>query len=219
MARSLQIDWHMKETLSITKALVELKTLNKRIDKKIAQLDPIAVSTGDKLPERIKSHEDFIDKAKADFQSIQDLIARRAKIKSAVVQSNALTKVTIAGATLTVAEAIERKSSIESEKSLQRQLAARFTEGIDQVENFNQSLKGQLLKLLEATYSKSEAQISKDDHDKVAIPFFKNNEAKIIDPLDAKKLQETLDDKISAFEDEVDVALSESNARTDITLN
>lgn len=209
----------MKETLSITKALVELKTLNKRIEKKTLQLDPIAVSTGDKLPERIKSRQDFVDKAKADFQSIRDLISRRAQIKSAVVQSNALTKVTIAGKALTVAEAIERKSSIESEKALQRQLAARFTEGIDQVENFNQSLKGQLLKLLEATYSKSEAQISKDDHDKVAVPFFKNNEAKIIDPLDAKKLQEDLDEKISAFEDEVDVALSESNARTDITLN
>lgn len=208
----------MNETLSITKALVELKTLNKRIEKKTLQLDPIAVSTGDKLPERIKSRKDFEEKAKADFQSIRDLIARRAQIKSAVVQSNALTKVTIAGETLTVAEAIERKSSIESEKALQRQLASRFAEGIDQVEDYNQSLKGQLLKLLEATYSKSEAQISKDDHDKVAIPFFKNNEAKIIDPLDAKKLQEDLDEKISAFEDEVDVVLSESNARTDISI-
>lgn len=208
----------MNETLSITKALVELKTLNKRIEKKTLQLDPVAVSTGDKLPERIKSRKDFEEKAKADFQSIRDLIARRAQIKSAVVQSNALTKVTIAGETLTVAEAIERKSSIESEKALQRQLASRFAEGIDQVEDYNQSLKGQLLKLLEATYSKSEAQISKDDHDKVAIPFFKNNEAKIIDPLDAKKLQEDLDEKISAFEDEVDVVLSESNARTDISI-
>ena len=208
----------MNETFSITRALVELKTLTKRIEKKTLELDPVVALTGDKLPERIKSRKDFEEKAKADFQSISDLISRRALIKSAVVQSNALTQVEIAGEKLTVAEAIERKSSIEFEKSLQRQLAARFTEGVDFVENYNEKLKGQLLKLLEATYSKSEAQISKDDHDKVAIPFFKSNEAKIIDPLGAKALQEKIADQVTAFEDEVDVILSESNARTDITI-
>ena len=208
----------MNETFSITRALVELKTLTKRIEKKTLELDPVVALTGDKLPERIKSRKDFEEKAKADFQSISDLISRRALIKSAVVQSNALTQVEIAGEKLTVAEAIERKSSIEFEKSLQRTLAARFTEGVDYVENYNEKLKGQLLKLLEATYSKSEAQISKDDHDKVAIPFFKSNEAKIIDPLGAKALQEKIADQVTAFEDEVDVILSESNARTDITI-
>ena len=60
---------------------------------------------------------------------------------------------------------------------------------------------------------------AKDRSPPQSVPFFKNNEAKIIDPLDAKKLQEDLDEKITAFEAEVDVALSESNARTDITLN
>ncbi len=209
----------MTETLSITKALVELKTLAKRIEKKTLELDPVAVLKGEKLPERIKSRRDFEEKARADYQSILDLNTRRARIKSAIAQANALTRVSIAGESLTVAEAIERKSSIAFEKALQSSLAAKLEEGVGTVERYNATLKLQLLKLLEATYSKSEAQISKEDHDKVALPFFKNNEARLMDPLGAKEVHEKLDEKILAFEAEVDVALAESNARTDITLN
>ena len=57
-----------------------------------------------------------------------------------------------------------------------------------------------------------------DEYDAVAKPFLLNNEAKIVDPLDVKKLIETLEDGINAFEQEVDIALTESNARTEIEI-
>ena len=47
-----------------------------------------------------------------------DLISRRNKIKSAIIMSNAKTVVEVAGKQMTVAEAIDKKSSIEYEKEL-----------------------------------------------------------------------------------------------------
>ena len=211
-------DGVMQETLSITRALVELKTLKNRVAKKTTDLRPLAILVGDKLPKDLKSKEDFIKSAKADYQSIRDLTTRRAKIKSAIVQSNAVTRVKVGGEELTVAEAIERKTAIESEKFLLMTLSRAYSDEVKAIEHHNDGLKTQLLKLLEATYSKSEATISKDDHDKVAVPFYANNEAKLLDPLELRILIQNLEEEIVQFESEVDVILAESNARTDITL-
>jgi hypothetical protein len=75
----------MNETLSVTKALVELKTLNKRIEKKTLQPDPIAVSKGDKLPGRLKSRKDFDEK----------ITAFEAEVNVALSVSNARTDITL----------------------------------------------------------------------------------------------------------------------------
>lgn len=208
----------MTETISITRALVELKTLEKRISKKITSLEPVTVIEGEKLPAGISSLESFTKEAKAIYHSITDLQYRRAVIKSSVVQSNAATEVTIAGETMTVAEAIERKSSIENDKLLRRRIESQYAAAIEKMEKTNSQLKAQLLKLLEATYSKPEAQLSKEDHEKVSVPFMKSNEARLIDPLDAKNLSQKIEEQIVLFESEVDVVLSESNARTTITV-
>jgi molybdopterin synthase catalytic subunit len=60
----------------------------------------------------------FANNSKADYQSINDLITRRNRLKSAIILSNATTKVKIGDTVLTVAEVIERKQSLKYYKTL-----------------------------------------------------------------------------------------------------
>jgi RNase P subunit RPR2 len=202
--------------ISIARALIELKTLEKRIDKKLHELEPISILTGNKLESGIDSKEAFEKEVKASYQSLIALIEYKRKIKSAIVKSNAVTYVEIAGAKMTVAEAIERKSSIGIEKEIKKTLAKKYTDKLKIVENHNSNIQSQLYKLLQATYSKPETELSKEDYDKIAIPFKENNDATLIDPLNVKKTLQELDEEISEFESEVDIALTESNARTEV---
>jgi len=215
LSRSDRGECMMKtEKISLTRALVELKMLDKRIYSKSSSFEPVTTSCGGTLPKGIKSEVEFKKSVKAQFQSLKDLMARRSRIKSALVKANASTTIKVADKKMTIAEAIERKSSISQEKELLRFLKAKYTDAHATIEKGNAEMKSQLLKLLEATYAKSETEISKDDYDKVAIPFKENNETKLIDPIGLKAVMEEMEQSIESFETEVDVVLSEANART-----
>ncbi|HYK73264.1 MAG TPA: hypothetical protein VEV44_09105, partial [Pseudoneobacillus sp.] len=99
--------------ITIAKGLVELKLLNNRINRVINDSVFAGFTVGKKVMTGFNDIEELEQRAKSDYQSVQDLIKRRNEIKSAIVVSNATTEVQIADKTLTVAEAIERKSSIE----------------------------------------------------------------------------------------------------------
>jgi len=204
--------------ISIARALIELKTLDKRISKKLHELEPITVEIGDKLESGISNKEEFEKQVKSAYQSLIALIDHKRKLKAAIVKSNAMTIVDVSGVKMTVAEAIERKSSISIEKEIKKTLSLKYTDKLRTVENHNKSIQDQLYKLLQATYSKSETEISKEDYEKIAIPFKENNDAKLINPLDIKKTLQELDDSISEFESEVDIVLTESNARTEVEI-
>lgn len=104
--------------ISITEALTELKLYDQKINKVLCSADFIGCKK--KSSDRVNSFklENFEANAKASYQSVSDLIENRARLKSAIVQSNAATMVEIAGKKYTVAEAIERKNSIEYDKML-----------------------------------------------------------------------------------------------------
>ncbi|WPD23067.1 MAG: hypothetical protein SD837_00605 [Candidatus Electrothrix scaldis] len=206
------------EKISITRALVELKTLEKRIYKTLKNLQPVIVLIGNKPEAGITSKEEFEKSVKASYQSLTSLIERKRKIKSAVVKSNAATEISVAGEKMTVAEAIERKNSIEIDKNIRKDLATKYSEKIKMIEKHNDSIQNQLFKLLEATYSKPEAEIAKEDYDRIAIPFKENNEAQSFDPLDIKNALQEMEKQIDLFESEVDIALTESNSRTEIEI-
>lgn len=206
------------DTLSISRALIELKTLEKRIDKGVSALRPVTVVKGGKPALGIKSTEEYSKDVSSSYQSIIALIERKRALKSAIVQSNAIVKVTVGDEEMTVAEAIERKSSISLDKKVVKSLSARYAEAITEIEKHNSQMDSQLLQLLQATYSKSDTEISSDDYDRIAKPFKENNEATLLDPLDLKKVIENLEKSIETFEAEVDIALTESNARNEITL-
>ena len=88
-----------KETMTVHKALAELKILDARIFNATSGKTFVAAKKvsdkkiGGVLVETLKKD------MKSDYQSVTDLIARRTAIKRAVVLSNAKAKVVIGGLT------------------------------------------------------------------------------------------------------------------------
>jgi hypothetical protein len=104
--------------MTVTRALAELKLLDSRINRTINGATFGGILVGNKVSAGLTSVDDIEKRAKADFQSVKALINSRNEIKSAIVKSNSVVEVEIAGVKLTVAEAIERKTSIQYENNL-----------------------------------------------------------------------------------------------------
>ena len=99
----------MKETMTIHKALSELKLLDARINDKTEALEVVVANKHSNSKIHGVSVDEFCKNAKEAYQSLRTLINRRNAIKRAVTKSNAITTVQIGGKTYTVAEAIDMK--------------------------------------------------------------------------------------------------------------
>lgn len=99
------------ETMTIHKALCELKTLDSRIKKAIEGSVFVFANKHSNAKVPGKTISAYSDEVKSAYQSACDLVARRDAIKRAVTLSNATTKVTIGGQEYTIAEAIEMKTT------------------------------------------------------------------------------------------------------------
>lgn len=207
------------ETMTLTKALVELKLLKKRINNKVQQLQVVVVKRGGVLPAAINSEADFVRSTKAQWQSLNDLMSRRRKIKTALVVANAVTTVNIAGEQMTIAEAIERKALVSTDRIILSRLKYVLTQAQDKVDRQNRELDEQINQLLETSYGNRDSQLSKEDYERIARPFKEGNTSVLIDPLNCTALVNKMEEHVDAFESEVDVALSIANATTDISIS
>lgn len=204
--------------MTITRALVELKTLNKRITSAIDVLNPVTVVTGKNIPRGFETRDNFEKEVKSKFESVNALIARRKQIKSGIVTANAATYVEIAGVKMTIAEAIERKTSIALENALLHKLSSTYALNLKNHEQMEMKCNEQLHRLLEVNFGK-DSKAKTEEVDAITKPYLENNAPKFIDPLDVKKKIEELENSISKFIAEVDVVLSEANAKTEIEVN
>ena len=201
--------------ISITEALKELKLYDQKISKAISGACFVGAKKKSDDKVGVFKTENFIKNAKSGYQSVTDLIRNRAKIKAAVVQSNAVTKVEIAGETYTVAEAIERKSSIQYEKYLLTGMKSAWKAATDKVSNENARVDVQVDKMLETFLGKdSDKKVSESDLSTISDPYREKNEWELIDPLDLFTKISELEDEIDRFEADVDVRLSVSNSVT-----
>ena len=205
------------QTMSIHRALSELKTLNERIAKAIKEAD--YVSTDRQSTQKIKglSIEDYEKTIQSGFDKAVSLIERRIHIKDAIVQSNAVTEVTVAGETMTVAKAIERKTSIENEERLLASMIEARRMAINKLTKENDSLPKRLEEYLTAILGSKE-NAKKEEVELHTKAFMERNEYILIDPLNINTRIEELEEKVSSFKAEVDAVLSESNALTKITV-
>ncbi|WP_195988522.1 hypothetical protein [Clostridium sp. D53t1_180928_C8] len=208
------------EQMLVTKGLNELKLLDSRINRKIEEGEFIAATKVSVLNVNGKiTKEAYKANAKADYQSIVDLIKRRNNIKSAIIQSNAVTKVDIAGKIMTVAEAIDKKSSIEYEIALLEKLTMQYKTSSDIIIKENEKVDYSIEQLLNTAYGKEgKEKITQASYDAIAEPYRKANEYGLVDALDGEKLIKEMKDKIESFLSEVDTALQISNSTTIINI-
>ena len=204
------------EKMLVTVALNELKLLDSRIIKEIDRGS--FISSAKKSSPKVSpamSKEEFIEEAKSKFNSVKDLIERRAKIKAAIVDSNAKTEVEIDGVKMTRADAIERKSSINYEKLMLNELKDQLNIHTSKVNSSNYEVDNKIDSLVQAAYGKEgKNNIKQEDYDAIAKPYREANEWDIVDPLNLKDVIEEMEKRIDGFESNVDSALQISNCTT-----
>ncbi|MHA2023334.1 MAG: hypothetical protein ACTSWQ_06700 [Candidatus Thorarchaeota archaeon] len=206
-----------QESMSVSKALTELKMLDKRIERKIGQalfLDVRKLSE-DTTISRL-SVKDADERIKSDLQSVNAIIERRNSIKMAIVNSNAITIVAVGNKNYTVAAAIERKNSIEYDRLLVKQMMHNITTAKRKCDALNNEVEDKLTMLL------GEQMRSDKDKSKSTIEFIeqyrKLNGYDLLDPLGIETIANKMVTDIEDFELNVDVALTESNAITRIVI-
>lgn len=208
------------EKMNVHQALAELKTLDKRIEKAIQTPDWVVTNKHSNNKINGVAINEWVADVKAAYQKAMDLIARRDAIKRAVVNSNAVTKVLIAGVEYTVAEAIDKKNhGTQFLSSLARRLAHDHTSAKlvadrengtrleDRADVFVKSLIGNT----DTKGMTEEIKARRED-------FIAAQTLDIIDPIGALKEIERLEEEVSSFLTNVDAALSVSNAITEITV-
>lgn len=202
------------EKLTIHRALSELKLIGAKIEKSIEELIPSGILQAGKLVNGHYQKEDFEKTAKEKFQSVNALIERRNKIKSAVVKANGLTEVQVAGNTMTIADAINLKAVIGFKKQLIDRLRKQHNSAKANLEKNNAQVDANALKLAEVALGKQGIKIGDNDAQAVIEPYLKANKFELVNPLDAEKKIEELEKSVGDFEAEVDAVLSEINAVT-----
>lgn len=208
--------------ITIHRALTELKTLDARINKAINNIIPIGIQQEGKLVNNIYDKDTFIANAKENYQSINDLVDQKVKIKSAIIQSNSTTTITIDKQLMTVADAINFKTIIIHKEDLINTFVGflnscrakqnKETERIEQIALDN-------AKIMLGKQTDNSVQPTDKDVREIMEPFIARNKLNLIDPLDLDTTIKKLQLEVDNFSTEIDAVLSESNATTFIEID
>ncbi|MGE7912067.1 hypothetical protein [Lysinibacillus xylanilyticus] len=197
--------------LSIHRALTELKMLNNRIEAATNEVSLVLANRKSNGKINGVEIQEYEKQMQASYDKVVSLVDYRNRIKAQVVESNAKTKVIVGKEEMTVAEAIERKQSIQYEKELLEVMQQQYRSAINTVAKENDALPAKLETYLVNILGNKDKQ-SPEEVKLHTETFMKRNEYELIDPMNVKKKIETLSNRIEEFESEVDAVLSESNA-------
>lgn len=207
------------EKMTITKGLGELKLLDSRISKAISSSNFVVAIQADKKINGRLTKDEFNKIAESAKKSVDDLILRRENIKRAIVKSNATTLITIGGVEMTVAEAIEYKSSVAYNKSLLSVLRDQLKSAELATARGNEQADEKANTVLTAAIGKDGAKdATQDQINLIYKPVYDRYKFEIVDPLGIGKLIQDMDKRIDEFESNVDIELQTSNSTTYIEI-
>lgn len=206
------------EKMTIHRGLSELKLIDSKIEKQINEILPTGTFQKGKLVEGFMEKDVFEKNAKSRFDSVNDLISRKSKIKSAIVEANGKTSVTVGGKEMTIADAINFKNIIKFKKKLIEVLKAKHRTAVGVLNKNNELVNQNVQRILEATFGKENVKVGDKDVDAVRTPYLEANEFHLFDPIKVDETVEKLEKEVAEFEADCDATLSEINAVTFIEI-
>lgn len=208
------------ETMTITKALSELKLLNKRIEDEIGSSKFCAVAKHFQQTVNGRSLETVKTDIQSAYDKIVSLINRNNAIKKALAQANAEIKITVNDNEMTIAEALYYKTAgIEYEKSLLRTLSLQYESAVQTVnKNNGDKLQKECEAFLISNFGTKENNTGVEEIDKARESYLTSNAYDIIEGINTKKTIADLRDKIDKFEAEIDAQITIANSTNTITI-
>lgn len=209
------------EKMTVHKALSELKILDDRIHLAISEaVFCVANKHSNEKINGIKVDE-YLNMMTGSYDKVVDLMARRNAIKTAVVLSNAKTKVTITGIEYTVAEAIDMKNNfMDLKEELLRKMKHQFNNAQAVIKTRNgDELEKKADQYVIGLYGAKDGKVNAEAFDRTRNDFITAQSYDLLDPIKVNDKINALEEEISNFKSEVDAALSVSNAITEIEIN
>ena len=208
--------------MSLTRALVELKHYDTKINSAIVNGTYCAITVGTDSPKVLNSNDSVLEtknKIQSSFDKVNALINARAALKSAIVKTNANTFVTIQNRTMTIAEAVEFKSQIQHKRTLLSHLMHQSSVNRNAVSSANSLLDASIEKQLLAICGSDKSKLDETTASAVRIPQEKAKKQELLDPANIAEKIQTLQDEVNSLESEINFTLSEINSRTDIEID
>lgn len=206
------------EKMTITRALARKKLLAKRIWDHARKISPMAVTVGGTLPPGFKSVDDFKKQARSDMDSLRNDMENYSRISQAIADSNAKTVVTVAGREYSVARALERK----------KWWSELGNECLDYFQDIYVNKKNECEKLSISEKEKEDREFStyigkdkalpKDEAETMRKIIAGRHAVELLDPAGFENFVETMRKERDDFLADVDIALTESNSRTEIEI-
>lgn len=205
--------------ISITRALKELTLLDKRISDAINNHTFVGYAKKDSQKIfNIHTRDEFEKLVISNYDSVQALMARRTEIKEKIVASNATTTVIIDDKKYTVASAIETKTLIIFKKNLLKKLEAQLKNSTAIIERENEKVNDKVFLMIKDAGGEDKSSVDLSENSYIQ-QYRKTHEFDLVNPIKIQDKIESLRKEIEGFENEVDFALSESNAITKITVS
>lgn len=199
------------EKITIHEALTRLKTIDKKINKKITSFSPF--STGLKNSNKNSNgieKEEFKKDNSSLFQSINDLIRYKYLLKTKIAESNVNTKIVFQGRQITVNEAIFLKEQYNKEIN---QLLIIIVSAKNAMQNFlnfeNDKVESTANKLIE-----DKKEMNSESIISFKTEYMKNFSLELISSTDIEKFIINANDLVEEMLSELNSKLSVSNAIT-----
>ena len=203
--------------LTLTRALVELKLYDSKIQKAIDELKPVSYTVNNVVTDYRQTPNEFIGEYKFQMQKIKDLRNNKTLLKNALMKANATTKVTIADKEYTILEALNKKQDIQTEKYLIGVLKHSLSNSVSKVNNLQEQVEDRIEKTINSKSASSGNQSK--DYVQVVRDSYSDQIPKLVNADVIEKLIIEKENAVSEFLAEVDFALSEVNAITKINVD
>ena len=207
------------ETMTVHKALAEIKILKDRIQGEI--YSSVFVSCKKNSQSKISGMDvEVYEKTITGFYDKDvDLMNRLEALQRAVMLSNATTKVTINDKECTVAEAICMKNNgMVYRKQMLDKMEQQLAQAQVKTNKENESLENKSENYVTGLFGQKEGKTSTDEVTKAKQQYVDLNTWSLVDPINIADRIRVLRDEIASFEAEVDSVLSTSNALTTVTV-
>lgn len=212
----------MSQVISVTRALATLKSLEAKIERATNSLSVVAITAGTGTHKSVNGTAHSPETVEADirsnFASLTDMITQRNKIKRAIIVSNAATLVTIGKKTMSVAEAIETKRSVVFDTNLLATLRKHAAAGNTLITKARADFDRKIEEAERNYTNGRDKKLSQEDLEMIRNPIVLKSEPALLDPLGVADRIKSMSEDIDDFLLNVDFALSEINAKTDITI-
>ena len=216
-------------TMTVQEALSRKKIIESEIQKRMTENNltygkgkSTYVSYASEYAKTIKGIERdaAIATMKGAFVSTKQLISNLTQLKVAINYSNATTKITVAGKEYTVADAIARYRSLDSEKGFYMACATQYANAVHAVKETNERVNDpeNISRYMANVFGSESNKKSETLYNSVLEDYKKNNIVYLIDPNNLGDELGNWSDELNSFESEIHTALVTSNVKTTITV-